>query len=786
MERRVGRVVGAIVALWLMVGGLTAVAFAQEGTGSRARGDVLPPPELESPQPAGLTAKDIPLQKIDVVRAPQGAPNVLIVLLDDVGFGAAGTFGGPIPTPNLDRLAGQGLRYNRFHTTAICSPTRASLLTGRNPHAVGMGDVMNSNAAYEGYSGIIPKSAATIAEILRQHGYNTSAWGKWHLAPEWETSQVGPFDHWPTGMGFEKFYGFLGGETHQFEPSIYDGTTPVGRPNKANYHLTEDLVDQAITWMRLQHSIAPDKPFLAYVAPGATHAPLQVPQPWIDRFKGQFDQGWDKVREETFARQKRLGVIPANAQLTPRPKQLPAWDDLSPDQKKIAARLMETYAGFLAHTDAHIGRLVAALEQLGVFDNTLIFYIVGDNGASAEGGPLGSFNYMGSLQGITDDPATTLQRLNDIGGTSSHAHYPAGWAWAMDTPFQWTKQIASHLGGTRNPLVVSWPKRIHDNGGLRAQFAHVNDITPTILEAVGIPAPAVVNGVEQQPINGVSLLYSFADPKAAGRHRTQYFDVFANRALYHDGWIASTFRGRTPWMVMSENPKPYTEDVWELYNLDDDFSQGRDLAKDNPQKLRELQEMFLVELAKNHGLPLHDSGSAEGLPRVTPPERKTFTYYPGAVGIPESAAPGVKNRSHTITAEIEVPESGAEGVIVAEGGVVGGWSLFANHDGKPVYLYNIFNTEHPTIVGTDKLPSGTVTVRFEFAYDGGGWGKGGTGKLFVNGKPIGETRISRTAPAFFSVDETFDVGTDSRSPVGDYPPNYAFTGHIRQVTVELK
>jgi len=784
MTRRFSGVAGFV--LGAFVYGLTAAAAAQEGPASQLPGDVLPPPELQSPQPAGLTAKDIPLQKIEVTKAPAGAPNVLIILLDDVGFGAAGTFGGPIPTPNLDALAKQGLRYNRFHTTAICSPTRASLLTGRNSHAVGMGDVMNSSAAYEGYNGIIPKSAATIAEILRQHGYNTSAWGKWHLTPEWETSQVGPFDHWPTGMGFEKFYGFLAGETDQFAPSIYDGTTSVGPPNKPNYHLTEDLVDQAITWLRLQHSIAPDKPFFLYFAPGATHAPLQVPQAWIDRFKGQFDQGWDKVREETFARQKRLGVIPASTKLTPRPKQLPAWDKLTPDQKKVASRLMETYAGFLAHTDAHIGRLVAALDQMGVRDNTLIFYIVGDNGASGEGGPLGAFDYMGSLQGINLDTAATLRRLNEIGGPTSYPHYPAGWAWAMDTPFQWTKQIASHFGGTRNPLVISWPKRIRDKGGLRSQFGHVNDIFPTILEAVGIPAPAVVNGVEQQPIDGVSLVYSFADAKALTRHRTQYFDVFANRALYHDDWIASAFRGRVPWMVMNPNPKPYEDDVWELYNLADDFSQAHDLARKQPQKLRKLQEMFWVELAKNHGLPLHDSGSAEGLPRVTSPERKTFTYYPGAVGIPESAAPELRNRSYMITAEIEVSESGAEGVVVAEGGVVGGWSLYVNQDGKPVYIYNVFQTERPTIVGKDKLPSGPVTVRFEFTYDGGGWGKGGTGKLWVNGKPVGNTRISRTAPAFFSIDETFDVGTDTRSPVGDYPTNYAFTGQVRHVTVQLK
>jgi len=747
---------------------------------------VLPPPALKSAAPGGLTPADVPKEQIDIVRPPEGVPNVVIVLLDDVGFGAAGTFGGPIPTPNLDALAKQGLRYNQFHTTSICSPTRASLLTGRNSHAVGMGHVMNSAAAYPGYDGIMPKSAATIAEVLRQHGYSTSAWGKWHLTPDWETSAAGPFDHWPTGMGFEKFYGFLAGETDQFEPTIYDGTTFVGRPRKSDYHLTEDLAEQAIAWMRLQRAIAPDKPFFVYFAPGATHAPLQAPKAWIDRFQGQFDQGWDKVREETFARQKRLGVIPANAQLTPRPKDLPAWESLTADQKKVAARLMETYAGFLAHTDAQVGKLVAALGQMGTFDNTLVFYIVGDNGASGEGGPLGSFDYVGSLQGVQEDTAATLRHFDQIGGPSSYAHYPASWAWAMDTPFQWTKQIASHFGGTRNPLVVSWPKGIREKGGLRPQFAHVNDIVPTILEATGIAAPAVVNGAQQQAMDGVSFLQSFNDAAAKSRHRTQYFEVFGNRAIYHDGWIASAFRGRVPWMVMATNPKPYTDDVWELYHVDEDYSQARDLAREQPAKLRELQDLFWVEFARNKGLPLHESGSAEGFPRPNPPERTTFTYGPEAVGLPEAFAPPVKNRSFAISADIEMPASEGEGVLVAEGGGSAGWSLYVNHEGQPVFTYNLFQIEHPTVAGKERLPSGKVTVRLDFVYDGGGWGKGGTAKLSVNGKPAGEVRLARTAPAFFSIDETFDVGTDTRSPVGAYPPNYAFTGQINRVTVELK
>ena len=787
MERRLGSLAAAIGALWIVLGAATTVTFAQDGMGSGSRADVLPPPALNPAPPGGLTPKDVPLEKIEIVRPPQGAPNVVIVLLENVGFGAAGTFGGPIPTPELDRLAKQGLRYNRFHTTSICSPTRAALLTGRNPHAVGMGNVMNVAAAYPGYDGVIPKSAATIAEVLRQHGYSTSAWGKWHLTPDWETSAAGPFDHWPTGMGFEKFYGFLAGETDQFEPTIYDGTTYVGRPKKTGYHLTEDLAEQAITWMRLQRTIAPDKPFFVYFAPGATHAPLQAPRQWIERFKGQFDQGWDKVREETFARQQRLGVIPTNAQLTPRPKELPGWDSLSADEKKVAARLMETYAGFLAHTDAQVGRLTAALEQMGAFDNTLFFFIVGDNGASGEGGLLGSFNgYLGSLQGFREETAATLQHLDEVGGPSSYPHYPAGWAWAMDTPFQWTKQIASHFGGTRNPLVVSWPRRLRDKGGLRPQFAHVNDVMPTILEAAGIAAPAVVNGVQQQRMDGVSLLYSFNDSAAKDRHRTQYFEVLGNRAIYHDGWIASAFRGRAPWAGMVRNPKPYADDVWELYHVDEDYSQARDLAKDNPQKLRDMQDLFWAEFAKNNGLPLHDDGSPEGFPRLHPPGRTAFTYDSRAVRLAEVLAPDVKNRSHVITAEIEVPAAGAEGVLVAEGGRSAGWSLYVNHEGKPVYTYNLFAIARPTVVGKDTLPTGIAKVRLDFVYDGGGMGKGATAKLSVNGTPQGEVRVDRTVPVFFGIDETFDVGTDTGSPVGDYPVDYAFTGPLRQVTVELK
>jgi arylsulfatase A-like enzyme len=722
--------------------------------------------------------------EIRVERAPAGAPNVVIVLLDDVGFGAASTFGGPIETPTLDRLAGAGLRYNRFHTTAICSPTRAALLTGRNPHAVGVGAVMNSASKYQGYRGVIPATAATLAEILRQNGYSTGAFGKWHLTPDWEASPAGPFERWPTGMGFEKFYGFLGGETHQFEPTLFEGTRPIRRPARADYHLSEDLADQAVAWMQLQHAVTPERPFLVYFAPGATHAPIHAPKAWIDRFAGRFDRGWDALREEIFARQKRQGVVPADAVLTPRPEQLPAWEDLSPERRRIAARFMEAYAGFLAHTDAQVGKLVAALEQMGERDDTLFFYIVGDNGASGEGGADGAWNYFAAFFGVNDDPAALLGRLDELGGTSSYPHYPAGWAWAMNAPFQWMKTVASHLGGTRTPLVVSWPRGIRERGGLRSQFSYVSDIAPTILDAAGIAAPAIVNGVAQQPLDGVSLLQSFADAKAPSLHRTQYFEVYGNRAIYHDGWMAGAFRGRMPWLVFSSGQGPIADDEWELYHLDSDFSQARDLAKAEPARLRELQDLFWAEFASNRGLPLHDSARAEGLPRLAA-GRDSFVFHEGAIGIPESAAPAFFNRSFTIEAQILVPESGAQGVIVAEGGVVAGWSLYVDAAGRPTYSYNFFGAERSTITASEALASGERTLGFDFAYDGG-IGGGGVGRLRVDGKPVAQGRIPRTAPVFYSIDETFDVGIDTGSPAGDYPAGNAWSGGIERVAIELE
>jgi arylsulfatase len=718
-------------------------------------------------------------------KAPEGAPNIVIVLLDDVGFSATGTFGGPVPTPTFDRLAKEGLRYNAFHTTALCSPTRAALLTGRNHHSVGTGMVTEIATGFEGYTSIIPRSAATIAEVLRQNGYNTSAWGKWHNTPVWETSIAGPFDRWPTGMGFEHFYGFLGGETNQYEPTLFENTTPIDVHYKDNRTLTEDLADRAIAWMRLQKSVAPEKPFFVWWAPGATHAPHQVQKVWSDKFKGQFDQGWDKLREEIFERQKKLGVIPADTKLTPRPEQIPSWESLSPERKKIAARLMEIYAGFLAQTDHEVGRLADAIRETGQWDNTLFLYIAGDNGASGEGGPYGLLNEASIWNGVQEDTALVLKHFDDLGGPKAFNHYPVGFAWACDTPFQWTKQVASHFGGTRNAMVVTWPKCIKDRGGLRTQFHHCIDVAPTILEVVGIVDPTTVNGVAQQPIEGISMAYTFDDAKAPTRKRTQYFEMFSNRAVYRDGWMASVFHGRAPWDFTAK--ASFEKEKWELYHVVEDFSQADNLAAANPQKLRDLQDLFWAEAGKYNVLPLDDRGAVRvdrSLRPVVGGGRRKYTYFPGAYRIPDSAAPDIKNRSYSISAEVEIPKAGAEGVLVAMGGVSAGWSLYVK-EGKPAFTYNYFIGERPTIVGKDKLPTGSVTVRYEFLYDGGGIGKGGTSKLFVNDKLVAEGRMDKSVPYLFSADETFDVGMDTGSAVADYKAPFSFTGTITKVVIDL-
>lgn len=719
-----------------------------------------------------LAQQGVPGQRL----APEGAPNVVVVLLDDVGFGAASTFGGPAETPALDALAEEGLRYNRFHTTGICSPTRASLLTGHDPHAAGVGTVLNSANDRRGYEGVLRPETAVVAEVLRQQGYSTAAFGKWHLTPDWEVSPAGPFDRWPTGAGFETFYGFLGGETDQYDPVLYSGTTPIQRPDRENYHLTEDLVDQAIAWMQMQESVTPDRPFFLYLATGATHAPLQAPREWLERYRGRFDQGWDAMREEIFARQKKLGVIPEDAELTPRPDELMAWDRLSAAEQRVAARLMEAYAAFLAHTDAQVGRLVQSLKDSGQYDNTLFVYIVGDNGSSAEGGPQGAISYMGPLQGLAESTEHQLSRLEDIGLPDSYAQYPAGWAWALTTPFQWVKQVASHLGATRNPMVVTWPRTISDAGGLRSQFAHVNDIVPTILDAAGIEPPREVGGVRQRPMDGRSLLPSFLDADAPEHRRTQYFEVHGHRALYHDGWMASAYHGRVPWSVgLPEEPRPMEEDRWELYHLDEDFSQARDLAEQDPARLKALKKRFDREARRVGILPLHNALDrlGVGLPSLVE-GRQEFVYYPGTSGLAETNAPPMLNRSWTLRAELEAGD-GAQGVVAAVGGRPAGWSLYLDAEGRPVFEYRSFEADRLRLRGTRPL-AGRQTVTVEFDYDGGGYAQGADLQLKVGDEVVDEGRLAATPPAFFSIDETFDIGIDRGSPAGDYPAD-APLGH---------
>ena len=719
--------------------------------------------------------------------APEGAPNVVLVLLDDVGFGASAPFGGPVETPAIAELAAAGLRYNRFHTTAICSPTRASLLTGRDPHVTGVGTVMNSANTDPGYDGLLRDSTATIATGLKKNGYSTACFGKWHLAPAWESSQIGPFDRWPTGRGFETFYGFLGGETHQYEPTLYSGTTPVHRPAGDDYHLTEDLVDRSIDWMRMQQSVAPDRPFLMYLAPGATHAPLHVPEEFSAKYRGRFAQGWDAVREEILARQQDLGIAPPDTELTARPDELPAWEALSDGEKQVAERMMEVYAGFLEHTDVQIARLVAALKESGRYDNTLFVYVVGDNGSSAEGGVAGSINYFGALQGMPEPLQTQLERLDEIGGKKSYPQYPAGWAWAMTSPFQWVKQVASHFGGTRNPMVVSWPAGITDAGGLRTQFGHVNDIVPTILEAARIEAPKMVDGVEQAPMDGTSLVYSFADAEAPERHTTQYFEVFGHRSLYHEGWIASAFhRAGMPWTVgLPPIDASFEDDIWELYDTTRDFSQAHDLAATAPEKLAELQQRFLREAGRVQILPLRDARiSRAPMPNLAG-DRTRFIYRRGAIGIPETNGPSLRARSWRMHAYVDVPEQGCRGVLATMGGNTGGWALFVTEDGRPELVYRAFEAGTVHLAGAQPLAAGRRVLEVRLDYDGGGFGQGAVITLSVDGIELDSGRTERTPRGFFSIDETFDIGETTGSPVGDFPHVFPFEGGLDRVEFTL-
>jgi arylsulfatase A-like enzyme len=757
---------------------------------STASAQVLPKPEQAfSDAKIGRTYKESKPGTMALSKAPVGAPNVLIILIDDSGFGQWGTFGGQVPTPNLDRLAKMGLRYTCFHTTALCSPTRAALLTGRNHHSAGTGVITEMGDGYPGYSGQVPKNAGMFAEVLRQNGYGTAFIGKNHNIADWETSIAGPFDRWPSLQGFDYFYGFIGGEMDQWQPILYRGTTPIAmdipKGKEGHYTLNDALADETISYIRQEKSVTPDRPFFIYYAPGATHAPHHVPKEWIDKFTGQFDQGWDKYREETYQRQLKLGVIPSDAKLTPRPKEIPAWDSLSPDAKRVASRLMEIFAAYTAQTDYEAGRVFDALEEMGQINNTLIFFEVGDNGASMEGTLSGCFNEIATLEGAAEDPAFLVKHLDELGSAKASNHIPVGWAWAANTPFQWGKQVASHFGGTRNPLVVAWPDRIKDAGGIRTQFHHVIDVSPTILEAAHLPQPTEINGVKQKPIEGVSMVYSFDNPKATGTRHVQYFEMLGNRALYKDGWIATARHGRLPWQTLGGSTGDFDGDKWELYNLAEDFTEANDVSAKHPDKLKELQNDFWLEAKKYNVLPLDDRFAERGDPGLRPSliaGRTDFTYYPGT-RIPEPSAANTKNTSHTITVAVEAPQGGADGVLVAEGGVPGGYTLYVK-DGKPVYEYNYFAHERTKITGTEPLPAGLIVIRVDFKYDGG-IGKGGTATLFVNDKKVAEGRIEKTCPSRFGA-ESFDVGMDNGSPVSEaYEGAFPYSGIIKKVQIHI-
>jgi arylsulfatase len=725
------------------------------------------------------------------VKAPKNAPNVLIVLIDDIGFGHSSLFGGPVNMPVLEEVASRGLRYNRFHTTALCSPTRTALLTGRNHHINNAGAIMELATAFPGNTGIRPESVAPLAEIMRLNGYSTAAFGKYHETPPWEASVSGPYDRWPTRSGFDKFYGFIGGETNQWAPAIYDGIVRKEAPQEPNYHFTTDMTNQAIAWVQFQQALTPDKPFHMYFATGATHAPHHVPKEWIARYKGKFDMGWDALREQTMARQIELGVVPAGTKLTARPAEIAAWDSLSADQKRLFARQMETFAGFGEHTDHEVGRLLQALRDMGELDNTLLFYIVGDNGSSAEGGPDGTYNESLALNGIVSDVSSQLSHIDEWGGPETFPHFSIGWALAGNTPFQWTKQVASHFGGTRNAMVISWPAGIPNaHGELRSQFHHVIDIAPTVLAAAGLPEPKVVDGTKQYPMDGISMVYTFADAKAPDRRKTQYFEMFGNRAIYHDGWVAAT-RHSIPWLMVPKLPS-FDEDRWELYHIDEDFSEANDLAAQNPEKLKELQDLFTKEAIRNHVYPLDDRRSERfdaaiaGRPDLMG-SRTSLTLHEGMTGIMENAFINVKGRSYSVTAELEIPQGGANGVILAQAGRFGGWSLYMK-GGRVHEVYNYGGLEWTKVSSAQPLAPGRHTVLYEFLYDGGQHGAGGTSRLSIDGKQVGEAKVPRTMPFIYSGDEGADVGVDNETPVSDdyRQGNNRFTGRILKVTIEAQ
>ena len=749
----------------------------------------LPIPEPNYPHSTILDARDATPPPRFQITAPEGAPNVIIVLIDDMGFGMSSSFGGPIHMPTAESLAAQGLRYTQFHTTALCSPTRTALLSGRNHHMNNMGGITEIATAFPGNTGQRPDNVAPLAEMLRLNGYSTGMFGKNHETAAWEVSPSGPTNRWPTRSGFDEFYGFIGGETDQWAPSLYEGLSRVETPHYPGYNFMTDMTNHAIAWMKFQKSLTPDKPFFMYFAPGAVHAPHHVPVEWIAKYKGKFDGGWDKMREETLARQIALGVVPPGTKLAPKPEAIKDWDKLTADEKKLFARQMEVYAGFGEYCDDEIGRLFEALKETGQFDNTLIFYIIGDNGTSAEGGMVGMFNEMTYFNGVSETVQEQLKHYDEWGGPSTYPHMAAGWAVAGDTPFMWTKQIPSNYGGTRNPLIVSWPKHITATNEVRSQWHHLIDIAPTVLEAAHLPEPTSVNGTVQSPIEGVSMMYSFENPKAPSTHKTQYFEIMGNRGIYHDGWFAGTIH-RAPW---EQQPRrKLQDDIWELYDTRTDFSLVNDLAAKNPAKLKEMQDLFTEEAIKNRVLPIDDrvlervNAATAGRPDLMG-DRTSLTLYEGMVGMSENVFINIKNRSLSITTDVQIPQGGANGVILAQGGRFGGWSLYFK-DGKPTYCYNFLGLQETKISAPQALPPGKATIRMNFDYDGGGIGKGGTASILVNGAKVAAGRIERTQGMVFSADETAGVGLDAATPVtADYKEgDNSFTGRILKVVIDVK
>jgi arylsulfatase A-like enzyme len=763
---------------------------ASESTTAAAPGE-FDRTSLPIKEPVRQTYKELDARNVTAparfdVKAPKGAPNVVVILIDDIGFGASSHFGGPIDMPVLDKLGKNGLSYNRFHTTALCSPTRVALLTGYNHHSNNAGSIMETATAFPGNNGVRPQSITPMAEVLRQNGFSTAAFGKYHETPPWEISVSGSLDRWPTHSGFDKFYGFIGGETNQWAPLVYDGTTQVEVPEDPNYHFTTDMTNNAISWTRFQQALTPDKPFFIYFATGAAHAPHHAPKEWIDKYKGKFDQGWDKVREETLERQKKLGIVPQETKLAPRPADIKAWESLSADEKKLFSKQMETFAGFAAHTDYEIGRLVGAIEDIGELDNTLILYVVGDNGASAEGQMNGMFNEMTYFNGVPETVQDMLKHYDEWGSESTYPHFAAGWAVAMDAPFQWTKQVASDFGGTRNGMVAHWPKGIQAKGEVRSQFTHVIDVAPTVFEACQLPAPKTVNGIAQDLIEGTSFLYSFNDANAREKHTVQYFEMFGNRAIYADGWYARTIH-RPAW-----NPKPtqsLTEDPWELYNSTEDFSLANNIASQNPEKLKELQDLFMKEAERYHVLPIDDRllerTDAKLVNRPTIMDgRKSITLGPGMKGMGVDIFISTRNTSYSITTDVEVSANG-NGTIVCQGGRFGGFSFYVKN-GRPSFTYNYLGLQSYTVASSQPLKPGKHTLVYDFKYDGGGPGKGGIGTITVDGNKAGEGRVEKTQAGIFSVDDLADIGTDDGTQVADYGTSAKFNGKIGKVTIETK